>query len=75
MENKVSTHDITKIWTHFDRFALYDDLKQLHAKTLPEIAKFEQRIIDYNKELETQKMVVSRLDSVLTQKASKIAIK
>ena len=27
MDNKVSTQDISKIWKHFDRFALYDDLK------------------------------------------------
>ena len=31
-------HDI---WDHFQRFAEYKDLKQLHTIVIPEIAKFE----------------------------------
>lgn len=30
-----------KIWQYFERFALYDDLRDLYNKTLPELGKFE----------------------------------
>jgi len=34
------------IWAQFSRFAEYDDLKKLHTIVIPEIAKFEQKIMD-----------------------------
>jgi hypothetical protein len=41
----------TNIWEHFQRFAEYDDLKSLHDRVLPEIAKFETKLIMFKKEL------------------------
>lgn len=75
MSDKVGQHDLIKIWKHFDRFALYEDLKELHQKTLPEIIKFEQRIIDFKNELNTQTQIIGRMDTVMSTKSSKIAIK
>ena len=33
--------DIAQIWKYFERFAVYEDLKDLYSKTIPELAKFE----------------------------------
>lgn len=38
---KLDKNDAAKIWSYFDRFALYVDLKDLYGKTIPELAKFE----------------------------------
>ena len=34
------------VWEQFGRFAEYDDLKKLHTMVIPEIAKFEHKIIE-----------------------------
>jgi hypothetical protein len=47
MEKKLDQKDVAKIWAHFQRFAEYGDLKDLYNKVLPEIAKFEQKIINF----------------------------
>jgi hypothetical protein len=39
---KLDKNDATRIWKHFQRFAEYSDLKDLYAKCIPELAKFEQ---------------------------------
>lgn len=38
---KINKDEGAKIWEHFQRFAEYDDLKDLYSKVLPPIAKFE----------------------------------
>ena len=35
------------IWKNFQRFAEYEDLRGLYQKVVPEISKFEGRIIDF----------------------------
>ena len=44
---KMDKSDATKIWTNFQRFAEYNDLKDLYTKCIPELAKFEQKIYDF----------------------------
>ena len=39
--SKLGKEDAKEIWKYFERFAMYDDLKDLYKKTLPELAKFE----------------------------------
>ena len=63
--------DLFEIWEHFERFALYEDLKGLHSKVLPEIAKFEQKIIDYNSDLEKKSLMIRQFDQIMNQKANK----
>lgn len=48
---KVSTADAQRLWRHFQRFAEYEDLRDLYKKTLPEIQKFEQRLIEFDERL------------------------
>ena len=38
---KMDKEDGTKIWKHFQRFAEYNDLKDLYNKCVPELSKFE----------------------------------
>ena len=38
---KIELPSLDPIWKHFERFSLYDDLKTLYNKVIPEIAKFE----------------------------------
>ena len=49
---KLNKSDAANIWKHFDRFALYNDLKDLYGKTIPELVKFEQKIINFQAEFE-----------------------
>ena len=44
---KVDFSEIDKIWDKFDKFCIFDDLKDLYLKTVPEISKFETKIIDF----------------------------
>ena len=47
MEFGLTKQDGQKIWRNFQRFAEYEDLKYLYSKVIPEISKFEGRIIDF----------------------------
>ena len=40
-DSKLSVSDGKRIWRHFQRFAEYNDLKELYSKCIPQLAKFE----------------------------------
>lgn len=40
-ETYLNKKDASKIWKYMDRFAVYEDLKILNHKFLPELAKCE----------------------------------
>lgn len=44
LKRKVEFEQIERLWKHFEGFAMYDDLKELYKKTVPEIFKFERKI-------------------------------
>ena len=75
MENHVSKHEYNKIWKHIDRFALYDDLKDLNSKFLPELAKIENRVFDFSNSLEKIEIMIRQFDENLSQKCSKLKVK
>ena len=68
---KVEKEDLREIYDHFERFALYEDLKDLNKKVIPEIQKFEKRLIEINKEISKQNEIVRELDLALTTKSNK----
>ena len=74
LDKKIEQEDLQKIWKHFDRFSLYDDLKVLYGKVIPEIAKFEQKIIGFNCDIEKQNLILREFDSNLAQKTNKVAL-
>lgn len=59
------------IWKHFQRFAEYNDLKDLYNKCVPELAKFEERVLDFQTELDKHQLVIRRFDETVATKASK----
>lgn len=74
LDKKIEQEDLQKIWKHFDRFSLYDDLKVLYGKVIPEIAKFEQKIMGFNCDIEKQNLILREFDSNLAQKTNKVAL-
>ena len=63
--------DGKRIWRHFQRFAEYEDLRDLYKKCIPEISKFECRILDFNDELQKCQFVLRKFEEILMQKAEK----
>ena len=57
LAQKLELSALSPIWKHFDRFALYEDLKILHNKVMPEIQKFEERLISCDQELQKTSMI------------------
>jgi len=43
----LTVQDGQRIWKHFQRFAEYDDLKDLYHRFMPQIIKFENQVADY----------------------------
>ena len=68
---KLNKSEATSIWVHFQRFAEYDDLKDLYVKCMPQLAKFEQKIINFTSENEKQQLIIRRFDEMLSTKSSK----
>ena len=68
---KVETKELTPIWKHFERFALYEDLKDLHNIVIPKIANFEQKIINYDAEGVKNNRIISDFDQLMAQKVNK----
>ena len=72
---KVDVEEVRRIWDNFANYALYDDLKDLYAKTMPEIKKFEDRIIQFSLDLEKIDIIMRRFDEIMTEKASKMDLR
>jgi hypothetical protein len=63
-----------KIYDFFKKYAQYKDLKDLYKKTVPAISSFEDKLSEYYTEQEKMKLIMSRFDEVLVNKANKEAI-
>ena len=59
------------IWSNFNRYARFDDFKELYNKCIPEIRKFENKIIEFIQEIEKTQIIIRRFDEMLSEKASK----
>lgn len=62
LHNKLTKVDGQRIWKHFQRFSEYDDLKDLYSKVIPEIAKFEEKIIYFGEDMERNKEIILQFD-------------
>ena len=74
MAKKFDVTEAKKIWDYFQRFAEYSDLKDLYGKCIPELAKFEQKMINQQNEFQRMEEVIARFDQHLTTKASKMNV-
>lgn len=45
LAGKTSVEETQQVWDNFNRFAFYEDLKDLYNRTLPELSRFEERLI------------------------------
>jgi hypothetical protein len=72
---KLERIDGTKIWKEFSKYSCHDDLKDLYKIVNPEIAKFEQKIMDYSGDTEKMKIIIRRFDEDLAMKSNKHQIK
>ena len=74
ISHKVDGEELNKVWSHFQRFAEYKDLKHLHGIVIPEIANFENKIMLQNKKLDQYDAIIRNYDEVIQTKASKMSI-
>ena len=75
LKQKLTIKDGQRIWKHFQRFCEYEDLKDLYSKVLPEIVKFESKLIDYSCELDKLNEIIKRFDECLIAKCDKYSLK
>ena len=71
---KIEFPDVKSIWNQFDRFALYQDLKDLHGMVLPKIAEFESKIQGFTNENDKTKAIIDKFDHNIAQKANKLTL-
>ena len=62
------------MWQYLQRFPHYEELKELHNKFLPELAKMEQQIGDFKLDMEQHQLMIRRFDEDICHKGSKEAI-
>lgn len=70
----LTLEDGKKIWRHFQRFAEYNDLKELYTKCIPQLVKFESKLIEQADYLEKFNHILSKFDQDLITKADKITM-
>ena len=50
-------------------------MKDLYSKTIPEIKKFEDKIVSFGVDMEKINIILRRFDEVITEKASKMDLR
>ena len=68
---KLSSKDKFDLKALIKECALVDDLKELYNKTIPQISKFEKKIIDFDLQAQQTMIIVRRFDQVLAEKANR----
>jgi hypothetical protein len=75
LQDKATVEETQQIWDHFNKFAFYEDLKDLYNRTLPELARFEERLIKFNSHLEKNDIILRRFDEIISEKSSKLDLR
>ena len=58
MDKFITRAESVKIWTYMGRFPLYEDLKELNNKFLPELAKVEQCIANFTQDQKNMREMI-----------------
>lgn len=66
--------DGQRLWRQYQRFAEYEDLRDLYNKCIPEISKFEGKLIDIQGDIEKSNMIIRQFDENIILKADKTSI-
>ena len=72
ISKKLTVKDGQRIWKHFQRFSEYNDLRDLYNKVIPEIAKFEEKILVFGSEIEMIRVIIRKFDENITNKCDKL---
>ena len=62
LDLKIEYSDLRSLEKNFLRFALYDDLKNLYEKVVPEIGKFVLKLMEMNKSIENNTHILQQFD-------------
>ena len=62
------------MWQNFSKYALYQDYKDLYTRTVPEVKKFEEKMIKHDVDMQKTLAMVRRFDEVVTEKANKLEL-
>lgn len=68
---KANNIEVRKVKAELDRFALYDDLKQLHDKVIPVLKEYETVQEDFRNEHLVMKEILLSFDVKFDTKANK----
>ena len=66
--------DGQRLWRQYQRFAEYEDLRDLYNKCIPEISKFEGKLIEIQGDIEKSNMIIRQFDENIILKADKTSI-
>lgn len=69
--SKFDKSDAKELWSNFENYARYEDLKDHYKKTIPELAKFEQKLINFHDDLERKSQIIAEFDKTLSMKCNK----
>jgi len=72
MNSKIGPKEAKKIWDNFSCYASFSDLRSLYNKVVPEIQKFESKLLEISKDQVKLEQIVTRFDEVLSEKVSKL---
>ncbi len=75
LAKKTDKLDLQKVWEQFNKYAMYQDLKDLYNKVLPPLSTFEAKMDEMSASYEQSKEMIRRYDEVISDKANKTAIK
>lgn len=67
----MNQNDNIRIMRYFDRFAPYEELKELYEKCLPPIRRFENQMMEQDVELTQFRSIIVELDTKLTAKCDR----
>ena len=63
-----------RFWRQLQRFAEYEDMKDLYGRVIPEIAKFESNVLNFQTENEKHYLIIRQFDETIAHKADKLLV-
>ena len=75
LARKAERTELLGVVESLKKYALYQDLKDLYGKVLPPLSTFEAKMEEMSASYEQSKEMIRRYDEIMSEKASKTAIK
>ena len=74
LKDKANVSEVQQVWQNFSKYAVYQDFKDLYTRTVPEVKKFEEKMIKHDVDMQKTLAIVRRFDEVVTEKANKLEL-